>query len=658
MTVLTHRRCFATAWMLIPALLIGVSDATAQTARPEDVPSESAGPFVPPDGLPDLSGLVGGGFGSEAMVSAQFMTTEDGRAGRLSITAELTPGWHIYSVTQPEDGPQRTEIQTRWPEGVESVGFFKPDRPPEVKHDDIFPVPSEEHYGQVTWSVAFRVADGVDASTLVIPGHVEGQVCSAEGSCVPLNADKTSFEARWSGTLSAQAAAALQQVIADAPEGIASDDVAASAVKKPFTWQALLLNVGAGLLGGLILNLMPCVLPVIGLKVLGFVEQGGQSRSRTLMLNIIYSAGLISVFLVLATISVVATLQGETFGWGEQFTKTAFKIPVTALVFVMALSFLGIWEIPIPGFVGAGKSGELAAREDATGAFFKGIITTILATPCAAPLLGPLFTYTLGQPSAVTYAVFLSIGLGMASPYLLIGAFPALIRFLPKPGAWMDTFKQLMAFLLLGTVVYLFSTINEKYFIATLSTLVGLWFACWWIGRTSIVASAGQKASARIGGTLVAGAVGVGSFIFLVPGETDIAWVPYSPEVLHVELDEGETVLTAIARKRTVLVDFTADWCPNCKLNMAFAIDTPEVAELIERNGVLPLVADWTDESEGIKDAINAFGAQSIPLLAIYPAGRPEEVTLLYDLITQQQLLDALEDAGPSLSLEPAGDDD
>ena len=200
----------------------------------------------------------------------------------------------------------------------------------------------------------------------------------------------------------------------------------------------MLLAVGMGLLGGLILNIMPCVLPVIGLKVLSFLEQSGHNRRHALVLNIWYSLGMISVFFVLATLAVTLG-----FGWGQLFSYNGFNITLTAVVFVMGLSFLGVWEVPIPGFVGRGKTLELAEKEGFAGAFSKGIITTILATPCSAPLLASALTWAVNQSPSKTYAVFAAAGFGMASPYLLIGAFPGLLAFLPKPGlGWIPSNKS------------------------------------------------------------------------------------------------------------------------------------------------------------------------------------------------------------------------
>jgi len=296
-----------------------------------------------------------------------------------------------------------------------------------------------------------------------------------------------------------------------------------------------------------------------------------------------------------------------------------------------------VWEIPIPGFVGSGKVGGLQTKEGPSGAFFKGVFTTILATPCSGPLLGPVFGYLLKQPPHVAYYVFGAVGLGMASPYLAIGAFPGLIRFLPKPGAWMDTFKQLMGFLLLATVVYLFNTLTAVYIVPTMALLTALWFACWWIGRTPLTAP-GQRLVAWCGGAIVAALVGYLAFHVLLQ-ESKIPWRPFSPAAVQKAVAEG----------KTVMVDFTANWCPNCKTNSKLAIETDAVRTKIEANGVVPFLADWTDRSPVIKKALNELGCNSIPVLAIWPGQSPgKKPIVLRDLLLESQVLDGLEQAGPS----------
>ena len=190
----------------------------------------------------------------------------------------------------------------------------------------------------------------------------------------------------------------------------------------------------------------------------------------------------------------------------------------------------------------------------------------------------------------------------------MIGAFPRLIGFLPRPGLWMETFERLMGFLLLATVVYLFNTLTPPYFVPTLALLLGIGFACWWIGRADRTTDRSRKVSAWLGGTAVAALVGWASFTLLL-APSKIAWQPFSPEALE----------QAQARGKTVMVDFTANWCPNCKANSKFAIETDAVSDLVRANGVVPLLADWTDQSPVIKRAINELGSNSIPLLAIWP---------------------------------------
>jgi thiol:disulfide interchange protein len=233
-------------------------------------------------------------------------------------------------------------------------------------------------------------------------------------------------------------------------------------------------------------------------------------------------------------------------------------------------------------------------------------------------------------------------------PYILIGVFPSLVSWLPKPGQWMETLKHLLGFVLLGTVVYLFSTIHQDYFLATLALLFGIWFGCWLIGYVPIYAERRTRLMAWAGGLTIAATVGLGSFALLTPSQSALAWRPYSAEALAVARAQG----------KTVLVDFTANWCLTCKSNLKFAINRHEVKELVERNDVVPLLADWTDKNETIKQALSELNSRSIPLLVIYPADPQREVIVLRDVVTQSAVLEALAAAGPSLSGSVAASDD
>lgn len=404
-------------------------------------------------------------------------------------------------------------------------------------------------------------------------------------------------------------------------------------------WTALAM----GLAGGLILNLMPCVLPVLGLKLMSFAQQSGQARAEVFRMNLWYCVGLYAVFFVLATASVAANLGlgSENLAWGEQFTSTRFNVAMAGIVFAFALSFLGVWELPIPGFIGE-KAGHVQSREGPAGAFLKGVLSTVLATPCSGPFLGPVFGFTLSQPTPVTYAVFGAIATGMALPYLLVGAFPGLVKFLPRPGAWMETLKEVLGFVMLGTVVFLFTFLDHDFFIPTFALLVGIWAACWWVGRAQDAGLGSVGFGRWVQAATIAAVIGSLAFAFLGPVKSILPWEPFSRARL-AELQKSGA---------TVLVDFSADWCMTCKLNLATAIETTRVKAAIETNRVVPLLADWTEESPEIKSMLETLQSRSIPVLAVFPAAQPDEPPrepiILRDLITESQVLDALKQAGPS----------
>jgi len=617
-TVIRVRPLLTCVLLLATTSLVAVAWSQSPPDDPGAAPADVFGEQLDLGGGLDEPADPGGEGAAVVAASAVFTAPSAGRPAELYVTVTIKPGWHIYSVTQPPGGPLATKIKLNLPPGVRRVGDFQPSPLPRENKEPAFKnLLVQTHEGTVTWRAPLEIDPKVDLATLEIPGAVFALPCST--AC--LMPQDYPFTA----------------VLGTAPAGISFANATADAPRSPAlagqNLGGLLAVIGLAFGGGLILNVMPCVLPILSLKLFSFVQQGGESRGRVFLLNVWYTLGLLAVFMLLATL--VATLG---LAWGELFTLPWFKVALISLVFVMALSFLGVWELPIPGFVGAGAADRLQAREGAQGAFAKGVFATILATPCSGPFLGPIFGYLLNQPPHMAYVVFGSMGLGMASPYLVIGAFPRLIAFLPKPGEWMSTLQQVMGFLLLGTVVYLFWTMNSAYFVPTLALVVGLWFACWWVGRTSPAASTARRCTAWLGGLGTAAAVGLLAFL-LAFTEAVIPWQPFSPALLRASRAEG----------KTVMVDFTANWCPNCQLNSKFAIERQRVRELIERNGVVPLLADWTDRSPELKKTLNELGRNSIPVLAIWPAGAPDDkVIILDDVITEGQLLKALEAAGPS----------
>ena len=402
----------------------------------------------------------------------------------------------------------------------------------------------------------------------------------------------------------------------------------------------------AGFVGGLILNVMPCVLPVIGLKIVSFVQQSGHNRQKAFMLNVWYSAGLLAVFFLLASLAVGP----QHLGWGELFGKAWFTIALAAVVFVMALSFMGVWEVPLPTFLGHGKASELASHDGAVGAFFKGVLTTFLATPCSAPYLAPALVWATAQPAWLTYSVFLSTGLGMASPYLLVGAFPELLRFLPKPGAWMETFKIFMGFVLMGTVVYFLAVLKTEYVVPTVGLLFGLAFMCWWVGRISPL----EDFMARLRAWSLGAAVVCVIWIMMFPGlDLGRYQIPGLATVMARKLAPAQTAAgkgtaPGIVGPNSVLVSFTADWCQNCHLYEHTVLRTAPVIERLKQLGVVTVAADWSQDSPGVSEMLDIFGSRQIPVIAIFSAKDPNHPSVFRGSYTQEEILRALEKAGPS----------
>lgn len=663
------------------------------------LPSIAAAQFEFPDSFGGPS-TFGGNREQEVTVTAEFTPAEGDRPALVFVTAKIADGFHLYAVDQgalPDDGggPLATSITLSSNDQVRLTGNWQPVAPPDTHVDQEIWTGLElrEHTGSVTWFAPVEIAAGVDPMSLAISGKITGQACNPQictpfdhefqapaGTGVPLPpgtvfttlANEIPTESRNALTL-----AAPRQPL-DVPTSSAIYDLARLNVEteKGGSLGYYLLLAFAG---GLILNIMPCVLPVIGLKVMSFVQQAGQSRSQALILNCWYAAGIIIVFLILAGLAV--TLQ---LGWGGQFGSAGFNITLIAVVYAMALSLLGLWEIPIPGFVGAGAAINYAEREGPTAAFLKGVLTTVLATPCTGPFMASALAWAVKQPTWITFSVFGVLGLGMASPYLVIGAFPGLVRFLPKPGMWMETFKKVMGLVLLGTVVWLLTFIEPPLVVPTIALMVGIAAGCWWISQADITAPFSQKLKVWVVASLLIAISAISSYGWLYKQvmlpRYERAVAAYAQDAISQErleiarelsqitsmpekeafvaalvadaADEGDQPwqsfsLAKLQRKaidegRTVLVDFTADWCLTCKTLEKVALKTKDVEEAINAAGVVTMIADWTRPSPAIDKTIKALKSNGVPVIAIFPASDPYNPIVFRGQYSEQAILDAI----------------
>jgi thiol:disulfide interchange protein len=409
-----------------------------------------------------------------------------------------------------------------------------------------------------------------------------------------------------------------------------------------------------GFLGGIILNLMPCVLPVISLKIFGFIQQAGQSRRKVLRSGIAFAVGIFAWFVGLALILIVLKGAGRDVTWGGfQFTNAYFVLALSVIVLVFALNLFGVFEISLPQGLTRGLLSTTERRND-LGSFLQGVFATVLATPCTAPFLGTALGFAFSQSPAVILVMFVAIAAGMSAPYLLLSAQPAWLRFLPKPGLWMLHMKQFMGFLLLATLLFLLYVLGaqrglEGAIWASCFLLV-ISVACWMKGAFVLPTASIAKRSVVL---VLMLALVLGSGIYFVGGKfrsTNVAladsrlrgdWQAFTPERLQAELEQGHSVF----------VDFTAAWCLTCKFNEANVLESAEVRDAFQRHAIVKLKADWTNGDPAITKLLQKFGRPGVPLYVLYP-GKNEEPIVFPEVLTKGMVLEKLQTAARSVAVQ------
>jgi thiol:disulfide interchange protein DsbD len=402
-----------------------------------------------------------------------------------------------------------------------------------------------------------------------------------------------------------------------------------------------------GFLGGIILNLMPCVLPVISLKIFGFIQQAGQSRRKVLRSGIAFTLGIFAWFVGLALLLIALKGTGRDVTWGGfQFTNAYFVLALSVIVLVFALNLFGVFEISLPQSMTRGLL-STTERKDDLGSFFQGVFATVLATPCTAPFLGTALGFAFSQSPAVILAMFVAIAAGMSAPYLLLSAQPGWLRFLPRPGPWMVHVKQFMGFLLLATLLFLLYVLGAQRglegAIWVSCFLLVISVVCWMKGAFVLPTSSAVKRSVVLVLMLV---LLLGSGIYFIGGKfrlTNLAsgdsrlrgdWQAFTPERLQTELDQGHSVF----------VDFTAAWCITCKFNEANVLESAEVRDAFQRHAIVKLKADWTNGDPAITKLLQQFGRPGVPLYVLYP-GKNEQPIVFPEVLTKGMVLEKLQTA-------------
>jgi thiol:disulfide interchange protein DsbD len=439
--------------------------------------------------------------------------------------------------------------------------------------------------------------------------------------------------------------AAAPTVSAAAPAASGSQPSAlssTSSVPAPAAPVSLISTLFLALVGGLILNLMPCVFPVLGIKILGFVNQAGQDKKKVILHGLVFALGVLLSFWSLAAVLAVLRAGGDQLGWGFQLQSPLFVYGLAAVMLIFAMNMSGVFEF---GLSATGVGSDLQSKSGFAGSFFTGVLATVVATPCSAPFLAPALGAALTLSIVESFAVFTAIAVGLAGPYLLLSIFPAAVKILPRPGAWMETFKQFMAFPLYATVAYLAWVLagqtTENGSLMALFGLVLIALGVWFYGRYN---QPGTKPGKVRFGTVTAAlvlALGVWTgwpedtaaktAAAQAAGAPEVVWEKWSPAAVEKLRAEG----------RMIYVDFTARWCATCQTNKKIVFASDTVLREFAAKKIVTLRADWTNKDPAITAELAKYQRSAVPFNVLWKPGKPEAVALP-ELLTPGIVLDAI----------------
>ncbi len=577
-------------------------------------------------------------------LTADRTAYEAGETARVAAKVRVEDGWHVNSNTPTFDYLIPTKLDLELPDGWadETVRYPKH----EMKTFAFADQPLAVYDGEFVILTEIRVPAAAVKGAVPIRAALRYQACNDSQCLPPVTTDATVTLNVGPGGTPVESESFASAVPAAKESG--GDD--GPDPGSPASGTSLGAMLVLALLGGLILNAMPCVLPVLSLKVFGLVRSAGQGRSEVVRGALATAAGIVVSFLALATVAIAARAAGAAVGWGIQFQRPGFVAFLAVVVVLFCLNLWGLFEINLPQSLA--RLGGSGPREGIAGHFASGLFATLMATPCSAPFLGTAVGFALAQQAPVILAIFAAVGLGMALPYLLLAAAPGTARFLPRPGEWMNTLRGIMGFLLAAAAVWLFyvlsSQVTPERVAAIELGLLALSLFLWLRHRhmasgnprraTRLIAEIGMIAAvaATVGIAAIAPAIGATKDPRLA-AETSaglISWEPW--ERTRAEELAGQGKL--------VFVDVTADWCFTCKVNERLVLETPEVAGAFSEHAVVPMKADWTNRNEEIGKFLAEHGRYGIPFYLLYRPG--QEPHVFSELLTKEGLVEAVKSAG------------
>jgi thiol:disulfide interchange protein/DsbC/DsbD-like thiol-disulfide interchange protein len=408
---------------------------------------------------------------------------------------------------------------------------------------------------------------------------------------------------------------------------------------------SVLEAIGLAFLGGLLLNLMPCVFPILSMKALSLVQAASGARREARTHGLLYVAGVLASFLIVAGVLLGLRAGGESIGWGFQLQSSWFVLLLAYLMFVIGLNLAGLFAFSGGRLAGMGDA--LTQRSGGTGAFFTGVLAVVVATPCTAPFMGVALGFALSQPTMIALAIFLALGLGMALPFLLLSIFPQALRFLPRPGPWMERFRQFLAFPMFATAAWLVWVLAQQSgpngLALALAGMVLIGFALWLLRQlggvrkaASRIAYAGVAAIALL--TALATIAFIDSSVVAATSASNTQasgddWQPWSVE----------RVQEAQAQGKPVFVNFTAAWCITCLVNERTTLTSEAVRNKFAAAGVVRLKGDWTRRDKAISETLSEFGRSGVPLYVLYPADKAQKPRVLPQILTEAGVLAELD---------------
>lgn len=528
---------------------------------------------------------------TEAYKLSSEIKDAENNTKNLRLTWTIAPEYYLY--------------QERFKFRATPEIALKPSYSPEGKHkfDEFAGKDMTLHYHEVT--VDFSIPADSPAFDL----RVTSQGCAEAGLCYPPYSENLHIDPTTNTT----------SAIANKPttSSAATADTQAEAAPEEhvWLWQTLLF----AMLGGMILNLMPCVFPVLSIKVMSLVQA---DSARLRLHGWAYTLGIVVCFVGFASILLVAKSGGESIGWGFQLQSPGLVTALAFLFFVMGLSMSGAIQIGTR-WMGAGQS--LTQKSGLKGSFFTGVLAAVVASPCTAPFMGAALGFALTQPAYVCLSVFIALGFGMALPLLLLCYVPSLAHRLPKPGAWMETLKEFLAFPLYISAIWLLWVLTNQAGSNLMAGVcigaVAIAFACWLNNRYTD--GLGAKISKLVAILAIAAAIFL-PYQLLQKQPENKRWQAYSPELLQELRDQG----------RPVFIDLTADWCLTCLANERVTLTKAEVEAVFDEHKVATLKGDWTNRDEKISELLEEYGRSGVPLYLWFPAKRAGKADVLPQLLT------------------------